>query len=84
MLKALAERGIVAVDVRPALREARRAGEVYLRHNTHWNSRGALAAFNAIVAADGHPGWQLDPVAVLSPPVTVVGGDFARMLRHRP
>jgi hypothetical protein len=80
MLKALAERGIVAVDVRPALREARRAGEVYLRHNTHWNSRGALAAFNAIVAADGHPGWQLDPVAVLSPPVTVVGGDLARML----
>jgi hypothetical protein len=80
MLKALAARGIKAVDLRPALREARRAGGVYLRHNSHWNSRGALAAFDAIVAADGHPGWRLDPAAVLSPPVTIVGGDLARML----
>jgi len=80
MLQALAARGIQAVDLRPALRAARAEGEVYLWHNTHWNSRGALAAFNAIVAAEVRPSWQLDPAAVLSPPVTIVGGDLARML----
>ena len=29
-------------------------------HDTHWTDRGALAAFNAIVEADGHPDWRLD------------------------
>ncbi len=34
-------------------------------HDTHWTYRGAMAAFNAIVEADGHPDWRLDPESAL-------------------
>src|SRR5277367_6528297 len=29
--------------------------------DTHWTFRGALAAFNAIVEADSHADWRIDP-----------------------
>jgi hypothetical protein len=80
LLSDLAARGIQAVDLRPVLTAARTDGEVYLRHDTHWTARGAVAAFNAIVQADSHPDWKLDPDSVLGPPETVVGGDLARLL----
>jgi alginate O-acetyltransferase complex protein AlgJ len=76
----LAARGIAAVDLRPALEAAEAQGKVYRMHDTHWNARGAVAAFNAIVQRDSHPDWTLDPASVLGPPVTIVGGDLARML----
>jgi len=37
------------VDLRPALRRAKTAHEVYLRTDTHWNGRGAFASYQAIV-----------------------------------
>ncbi len=80
MLKALAARGVLAIDLRPALREARSHGAVYYRYDTHWTSRGALAAFNAIAAADGHADWQLDASSVIGRPIALVGGDLARIL----
>jgi hypothetical protein len=80
LLDALAARGILAVDLRPALHAARAEGKVYHMHDTHWTMRGALAGFNAIVQAASHPDWRLDAASVLGPPITMVGGDLARML----
>jgi hypothetical protein len=62
------------------LRAGKAQGKVYRMHDTHWTARGALVAFNAIVAFDGHPDWQLDAASVLGPPETITGGDLARML----
>ncbi|HET9018636.1 MAG TPA: hypothetical protein VFN46_03565, partial [Acetobacteraceae bacterium] len=77
---ALAARGVATLDLRPVLRAAKAQGRVYLRHDTHWSPRGALAGYDAIVAAASLPDWRLAPEATLSPPVPLVGGDLARML----
>jgi alginate O-acetyltransferase complex protein AlgJ len=79
-LEALRARGVPAVDLRPPLREARRTHDLYYHHDTHWNSRGAVIAFNTMAAAAGHADWQFDPDTVLAPPVQMPGGDLARML----
>ncbi len=80
LLRELADRGVKAIDLRPALIAARSGGEVFLMHDTHWTARGALAAFNAIVEADGHPGWRLAPESALAPATAKRGGDLIRML----
>jgi hypothetical protein len=80
MLKALAEHGINAVDLRPPLRAARMEGSVYFQHDTHWSARGAVVGFNSVAAAMGHRNWQLDPSSVLGPATKRQGGDLARML----
>jgi hypothetical protein len=36
------------VDLRPALRAAREAGDVYYAHDTHWNAQGALVGYREI------------------------------------
>jgi alginate O-acetyltransferase complex protein AlgJ len=79
MLDALASRGIKAIDLRPPLRAAKASGADYFRHDTHWSALGAVVGFNTVADAAGHPGWQLDPTAVLAP-ATRHGGDLARML----
>jgi len=43
--------GVATVDVRPALLEAKARVRVYQRTDTHWNDRGALAAYQEIIAA---------------------------------
>ncbi len=80
LLHDLAERQILDVDLRPPLIAAAARARVYRMHDTHWLPSGALAAFNAIVQADGHPDWALDPSTALGPPNPVVGGDLARLL----
>jgi alginate O-acetyltransferase complex protein AlgJ len=80
LLQLLADCGVETVDLRPALTAARTGGKVYLMHDTHWTDRGALAAFNAIVEADGHPGWRLDAGSALALPSQRKGGDLFRML----
>ena len=47
----LAGSGVVAVDVRPALREAGTRERIYQKTDTHWNDRGALAAYEQIIEA---------------------------------
>ena len=54
-LEDLAARDVKAIDLRPALMAARKEGRVYRMNDSHWTERGALAAFNAVVEADGHP-----------------------------
>ena len=79
-LKDLTARGVKAVDLRPILRQEREQGPVYRMFDSHWNVRGAVAGFNAVAEAAGHPGWMLDPAAALGPRATVKGGDVARLL----
>ncbi len=73
-------RRIETVDLRPPILAARAQGEVFYRHDTHWTFRGAIAAFNAVAEADGHPDWRIDAEFALGPPVARAGGDLARIL----
>lgn len=79
-MQGLAARGVRTVDLRPVMAEAREEGAAYFRHDTHWTAEGALAAFNAIVVADGHPDWRLDPATALAASSVKTGGDLARLL----
>jgi alginate O-acetyltransferase complex protein AlgJ len=78
----LAAKGVETIDLRPVMAAAKAwaEGPIYYRHDSHWTPRGALAAFNAVVEADGHPDWRLDPALVLAPLSIRKGGDLARML----
>jgi alginate O-acetyltransferase complex protein AlgJ len=80
MLRALAIRGVPAVDLRPVLINADAAAPVYRRTDTHWNKRGALLAYNAVVAGLGRSDWTIDPPRVLQGTRSTPGGDLARML----
>lgn len=80
LLEDLAARDVKAIDLRPALMAARKEGRVYRMTDTHWTERGAVAGFNAVVEADGHPDWRLDPATALGPPVKDKRGDLARLL----
>jgi alginate O-acetyltransferase complex protein AlgJ len=79
-LHQLAALGVPAVDLRPAMRAARAQGPAYFMHDSHWTALGALAGFNAIVAADSHPDWRLDAKSALGPLTARKGGDLARLL----
>lgn len=49
------------LDLRPVLRRARQSGEVYFPLDTHWNDRGAFAAYREICV------WLRSRVADLRP-----------------
>src|SRR5271166_3948251 len=76
----LAGRGVKTVDLRPVMNAVQSQGEAYLMYDSHWTARGALAGFNAVVEADSHPDWRLDPATALGPPEELKGGGVARML----
>jgi alginate O-acetyltransferase complex protein AlgJ len=80
LLEMVEARGVKTVDLRPALRAARLDGPVYLMNDLHWNVRGAVAGFNAIVDADGRPDWRVDPSSAIGPLAELKGGDIARLL----
>ncbi|MBI3491591.1 MAG: hypothetical protein HY047_07420 [Acidobacteria bacterium] len=56
----------VAVDVRPAVFKAKARERIYQRTDTHWNDRGALAAYRQIIDAvrlrvpSTPPAWSRD------------------------
>jgi alginate O-acetyltransferase complex protein AlgJ len=79
LMSKLAANGVPAVDLRPVLKTARPGGSLFYMHDTHWSFRGALVAYNAIVGADSHPDWRLDPNSALAPAVRK-GGDMAKIL----
>jgi alginate O-acetyltransferase complex protein AlgJ len=80
-LEDLAARGVKAVDLRPALGGVRDEGkEAYRMTDAHWTPRGAIAGYDAVVEADGHPDWRIDPTTALGPPQEWKGGDVARIL----
>ena len=80
LLANLAAKGVTAVDLRPAVKNAGTQGPVFYMHDTHWTFRGALAAYNAIAEADAHPDWRIEPASALGPLTPRKGGDLARML----
>ena len=79
LIEILLSRGVRAIDLRPVVRAAEGEGPAYFMHDTHWTPRGALAAFNAIAAADSHPDWRIDAKSALGPMTSRKGGDLARM-----
>ncbi|MFG1417135.1 hypothetical protein V5F38_04895 [Xanthobacter sp. V0B-10] len=81
-LDALRAEGVAAVDLRPALREA--PAPRYLHTDTHWNTRSSVLAFNAVMAAAGHPLWRVDPAEVVGPPEPMARGDLLRSMRMPP
>lgn len=40
--------GVRAVDLRPALREAKAGGQIYMRTDTHWNHIGSFVAYGVL------------------------------------
>ena len=79
-LEMLEARKVKAVDLRPAVSLARLDGPTYLLNDLHWNVRGAVAGFDAIVAGDGHPEWRIRPSSAIGPLVQRKGGDIARTI----
>jgi hypothetical protein len=80
ILKALAQRGVPAVDLRPALAAEQRRRQTYQRTDTHWNELGALIGYDTVVRALGRSDWAIDPDRVLKGDAERTGGDLARML----
>jgi len=83
VLNAISDTG-VAVDLRPALFDAKRRERIYQRTDTHWNERGAFAAYQQILQAVHAqqprvpPAW---PRAEFSPTANEVRGmDLAGMM----
>ena len=79
LIEELGARGVKTVDLRPALKEARASGATYLLNDLHWNVRGAVAGFNAVVEADGHPDWRIDTSSAIGPLTEQSGGDIATL-----
>jgi alginate O-acetyltransferase complex protein AlgJ len=80
LLANLAAKGVTAVDLRPAVKNARTQGPAFYMHDTHWTFRGALVAYNAVVEADSHKDWRIEPASALGPMTLRNGGDLARIL----
>ena len=84
LFAALNEAGVATVDPRPALTAAKAHERVYQRTDTHWNERGAFAAYRQII--DGvrrqvpavPPAWSRDDFASTS--VERQGMDLAGMM----
>lgn len=51
LFAALGDTGISAVDLRPALMEAKTGERIYHVTDTHWNDRGVLVAYQQIIDA---------------------------------
>lgn len=84
MMRALAERGVAAIDLRVPLTAANAARPTYRRTDTHWNKFGALVAYNAVVQAARKAEWTIDPARALKGFERVEGGDLARLLAVAP
>ncbi|MGU3492674.1 alginate O-acetyltransferase AlgX-related protein [Xanthobacteraceae bacterium A53D] len=78
--KALPEAGVPFVDLRKPLIDAKAGGPVYYRTDTHWNHRGALIGFNAVLGAAGLPGAVIPENDALGPIFERGTGDLSRFL----
>ena len=74
---------VPVLDLRPALAEAKSHGQIYLHTDTHWNDRGAFAAYRRIIqelGALGLPVKALGPEAFDEAVEDQPGGDLVRLL----
>jgi hypothetical protein len=86
LLPSLDEAGVMNVDLRPALRAAKAAGNVYWRTGTHWSDLGAKVVDDEIVRALRPFFPELNPRPLTSHKVTWsdgAGRGLARMLHLR-
>lgn len=60
---ALEEYGVNFVDMRSVMIEAKSIGDIYQRRDSHWNYRGALIGYNAIMDAIGRVHETYDDAA---------------------
>ena len=75
--------GVTVIDLRPALRAEKKTSVVYYKADTHWNTRGAYAAYGEIarVLASDFPALAAKSWTSLGPtPVERTGLDMARMM----
>jgi hypothetical protein len=83
LVAALAGAGIAVADLRPVLLEAKKAGQVYYRTDSHWTPAGTSAAYagimealgRAVPALAGATPFENDPASLPGVP-----GDLAAML----
>ncbi len=72
------------LDLRATLLDAKKSGDIYLHTDTHWNARGAFAAYRRIVqeiASLGLPSTPLDAEAFdISIAAKGPAGDLAQMM----
>lgn len=80
-LSQMTQAGLASTDIRIPLRSAASGSRVYFRTDTHWNTLGALIAFNSVAEGAGKGQWVLDPDETLGPIHSRRGGDLARLLR---
>ncbi len=84
VFEALRDSGVAAVDVRPALLAAKAQERIFEKTDTHWNERGAFAAYRELVEAIRRqvpavpPAWSRDDFEPVS--VEVAGMDLAGMI----
>jgi hypothetical protein len=74
---------VPVLDLRGALLAEKARARVYLRTDTHWNDRGAFAAYRSIIASLNASGMALKPLdsaAFRASAVDLPAGDLARML----
>jgi hypothetical protein len=74
---------VTVIDLRPALRDAKSSSLVYYKTDSHWNTRGAYAAYREIlrVLKSEFPEVSAKAWESLRPkPVERTGLDMARML----
>ena len=80
----LAGSRVAAVDLRPALRDARARERIFQKTDTHWNDRGALAAYQQMIGVARAqvpaipPAWTREEFD--SEDRTVAGMDLAAMM----
>jgi hypothetical protein len=70
------------IDLRPALLEAKKNGQIYYRTDTHWNPEGAFAAYQ-VIAGELHklfPTIKAHPIQDFSKTPEKISGDLAVML----
>lgn len=72
------------LDLRAALLDAKKLGEIYLHTDTHWNARGAFAAYRAIVQEVAALGITSTPLDADAFDITIAAkgptGDLAQMM----
>ena len=74
---------VPVLDLRPALAEAKAHGDIYLHTDTHWNDRGAFAAYRNIMEKLGKMGLPVQALGADSFDETLEekpGGDLVRLL----
>ncbi|WP_181702172.1 alginate O-acetyltransferase AlgX-related protein [Chthonobacter albigriseus] len=86
VLQALADAGIPAVDLRPAMTAAKADGPVFLKTDTHWTPQGAAAAAGAIASVVGTMADTGEPAdfRLVEGPSFEHSGDLLRYVRLGP